>query len=238
MRDEGWILQNTLLPTRVIDVRLDSSQKPRVVDTHSSKGVYATLSYCWGCQKNTTLRQDNISQLQREIDAENLPQTIRDAVETTRKMSIRYLWVDALCIVQDDEIEKAKEIARMQDVYSCSTVTIIASSASGADEGFLSLSEDKYLNPYRRLVVIPVRIFPRQIRPHELGGSQRRNLSLGEHGTHLPQGTDNTRAASGPKKANFHPARPHDDMELSALSPNSYLWRIHAFALLAWKLQW
>jgi hypothetical protein len=108
------------------------------------------------------LCQNNIRQLHTEIDVKNLPQTIRDAIAVNRKMSIPYLWVDALCIVQDDEVEKAKEISRMQDIYSCSAVTIIASSTSGADEGFLSLPEDTYLiNPRRGAIVIPVRLAPR-----------------------------------------------------------------------------
>jgi hypothetical protein len=152
--------QDTILPTRAIDVGLDSAQTLRVVETHGSKGMYATLSYCWGRQKNVTLRQENIHQFETNIDVNSLPQTIQDAIAVTRKMSIPYLWVDALCIVQDDEVEKAKEIARMQDIYSCSAVTIIASGASGADEGFLSLEETYTISPHRGSVVIPVRLAP------------------------------------------------------------------------------
>jgi hypothetical protein len=70
---DGGFYKYTVLPTRVIDIGLDSSRSPRVVETHGCKGVYATLSYCWGRQKNTTLRQDNICQLQTEIDVKNLP---------------------------------------------------------------------------------------------------------------------------------------------------------------------
>jgi heterokaryon incompatibility protein (HET) len=156
---DGGFYKDKFLPTRVIDIGLESSRNPRMVETHGSKGVYATLSYCWGRQKGTTLRRDNISQLQTEIDVKNLLQTIQDAIAVTRQMSIPYVWVDALCNVQDDEVEKAKEIARMQDIYSCSAVTIIASSASSAHEGFLSLPGYTYsINSNREPVVIPVRL--------------------------------------------------------------------------------
>ena len=84
-------------------------------------------------------------------------------------MSIPHLWVDALCIVQDDEVEKAKEIARMQDIYSCSAVTIIVSSTSRAGEGFLSLLKDTYLiNPHQDPVVIPV-VIPVRLAPDKFG---------------------------------------------------------------------
>ena len=154
----GGPYEPTILPTRVIDVGLDDSRNARIVKTQDTKGVYATLSYCWGRSSNIVLSRDNIQQLQAEIDIESLPQTIKDAVHITRELSIPYLWVDALCILQDDEIEKAQEIANMQRIYSCSAVTIIASSASGAEQGFLSPPEDR--NSYYKPVIIPVRLAP------------------------------------------------------------------------------
>jgi hypothetical protein len=154
----GGFYRDTTLPTRVIDVGLESSQSVRVVDTLGSRGVYATLSYCWGSQKNVVLCQENISQLENGIDVSALPQTIQDAISVTRKMDIPYLWVDALCIVQDEEVEKAREIARMQDIYSFSAVTVIASSAKGAEEGFLSQQETSTINRWCEPVVIPVRL--------------------------------------------------------------------------------
>lgn len=158
---DGGFYKDTVLPTRVIDIGLDKSRPPRILETHGSNGVYATLSYCWGRQENVTLHHDNLGQFQEKIVIENLPRTIQDAITVTREMAIPYLWVDALCIVQDDQVEKAKEMARMQAIYSRSAVTIIASSASGADVGFLSLPEDATLNYQPRPpVVIPVRLAP------------------------------------------------------------------------------
>jgi hypothetical protein len=67
-----------------------------------------------------------------------LPATLRDAIMTTRKLRLQFLWIDALCIIQDSEIDKNFEITRMDSIYQNSYVTIYASIASRCQEGFLS----------------------------------------------------------------------------------------------------
>jgi hypothetical protein len=71
------------------------------------------------------------------IALHTLSQTIQDAIHATRKLGIRYLWVDALCIVQDDEASKVKEIDQMGKIYSNAALTISAASAAHATDGFL-----------------------------------------------------------------------------------------------------
>ncbi|RSM00832.1 hypothetical protein CEP52_008903 [Fusarium oligoseptatum] len=79
------------------------------------------------------------------VFAEDLPQTIKDAVVVTENLGLHHLWVDALCIVQDDERDKAFEIDRMGHVYENAEVTIAASRAERVQEGFL-----QDLTPYGR----------------------------------------------------------------------------------------
>ena len=50
---------------------------------------------------------------------------------------MRYIWIDALCIIQDSQQDKDKELAKMATIYERATLTIIAASAAGANEGFL-----------------------------------------------------------------------------------------------------
>ncbi len=76
-----------------------------------------------------------------------LPQTIRDAIQVTRHLQVRLLWVDSLCIVQDDADELAREMANMSSYYGNSLVTISASAAKSAAEGFLRPFSD---TPYDR----------------------------------------------------------------------------------------
>ncbi len=73
------------------------------------------------------------------INASKLSKTIQDAVQITRRLKIRYLWVDSLSIVQDDANDWRRESAKMDKVYQSAYVTIVAASANGGSEGCLQL---------------------------------------------------------------------------------------------------
>lgn len=62
----------------------------------------------------------------RDIPLTKLPQTIRDAVAVTRTLGLRWIWVDAVCIIQDDNEDWQKEAARMMHVYGHAVITIAA----------------------------------------------------------------------------------------------------------------
>jgi hypothetical protein len=57
---------------------------------------------------------------------ELLPRTIRDALEVTLSIGYRFLWVDSLCIVQDDDEDRDLQIDMMDEIYSNATLTIAA----------------------------------------------------------------------------------------------------------------
>jgi len=57
---------------------------------------YALLSYCWGGEQKMTTR-DTLTSYMRGIKIGTLAQTIRDAIRISKRLRIRYLWVDALC---------------------------------------------------------------------------------------------------------------------------------------------
>ncbi|KAF6804772.1 tol protein [Colletotrichum musicola] len=57
-----------------------------------------------------------------------LPKTIRDALEVTRGLNVRYLWVDIVCVVQDDEADRREQICQMDMIYGHAAVTIVAAS--------------------------------------------------------------------------------------------------------------
>ncbi|KAF5684282.1 hypothetical protein FDENT_6787 [Fusarium denticulatum] len=71
------------------------------------------------------------------FDYIQLPSTLQDAVKVARTLGLEYLWVDALCIVQDWEEDKSKEISKMWQIYQSATVVISAALASHSDQGFL-----------------------------------------------------------------------------------------------------
>lgn len=81
------------------------------------------------------LRKDNLSALSVEISSEQLPKTFADAVDITRKLEVEYIWIDSLCIIQDDEDDWRREIALMEHVYGGSYLNIAASSATSVHGG-------------------------------------------------------------------------------------------------------
>ncbi|KAI0512607.1 heterokaryon incompatibility protein-domain-containing protein [Xylaria bambusicola] len=125
------------LPTRVIDV---SAETLRLIDTRAEglkHGMYVTLSYCWGGPQPVTTTKATLQQNLRMIPSDELPQTIKDAITVTRALKVKYIWIDAICIVQDDPEDKSLEISRMTDIYNRSYVTISAGTASTCRDGFL-----------------------------------------------------------------------------------------------------
>jgi hypothetical protein len=69
------------------------------------------------------------------ISAEDLPQTFRDFIEIARRLRVRYVWIDSLCIIQNTREDWEKEAAQMASVYSKSYLTISASSSADGSGG-------------------------------------------------------------------------------------------------------
>jgi hypothetical protein len=135
-----------LLPRRVIDVGWnENSTKLKLYDTKGvKKGVYIALSHRWGEdyeQYNTTTA--NFLARLEDIPFADLPPTFQHAVIATRRLSIQFLWIDSLCIIQDDDDDWARESKRMQDTFALAYFTIAATSAA-VDKGFLYRSADHF----------------------------------------------------------------------------------------------
>ena len=131
LRDDGP------LPKIVIKVASpESSILCRLVEPGDHSGQYVALSYCWGKQ-SYVLTTENKKDLIIRLDENRLPQTILDAIHITRRLGYQFLWIDALCIVQNSETGKAEDIANMNKTYQRAALTIVAGSTSSASEGFL-----------------------------------------------------------------------------------------------------
>jgi Heterokaryon incompatibility protein (HET) len=100
------------------------------------------LSYKWGCEQQVTTKTMNIGNFTNAINFNALPRTIQDAIIITRDLGIRYLWVDALCIIQDQEIDQSHEIESMGEIYKNSTITVAASNSRGVKDGFLKILKE------------------------------------------------------------------------------------------------
>jgi hypothetical protein len=74
------------------------------------RGQYLTLSYYRGKAGNFTTSSENHKSLLEKIPEENLPRTIREAIAVTKALGQTYLWIDAICIIQDSTEDKLREI--------------------------------------------------------------------------------------------------------------------------------
>lgn len=100
-------------------------------------GRYAALSYCWGGDQDSKTTTENLTEYEELLPLSTMPRTIMDATELTRELGIPFLWVDSLCIIQDNKADKQKEIGNMAEVYKNSWVTISAARAASSQDGFL-----------------------------------------------------------------------------------------------------
>lgn len=164
------------LPTRLIDVgvneesctsteeidilTLDRSPTVRLCSSvNLSKGTkYLTLSHRWDDVPAITLNQSSADKLHKQIPYSRLctpaAATLKDAIQVTRCLGFRYLWVDVLCIYQDDQDDKIREIRHMNEVYSNSTLNICATATSLASEGLFQKSSPFRIKPCLKPVVI------------------------------------------------------------------------------------
>lgn len=110
------------------DLRFIDTKK-RCVVKQEQHVCYAALSYTWGRGEKYSLKRDNVEVLEEygSLDRTDiaLQKVIIDAIEVCTKADIPYLWVDALCIIQDDVQGKMSQIRNMDSIYSNAYVTII-----------------------------------------------------------------------------------------------------------------
>ena len=103
------------------------------------RGEYVTLSHCWGKARIPTLMSDNLEAYQSEfgIPLASLPRTFQQAIRFAQRLSrsIRYIWIDSLCIIQDDDEDWERESVKMYDVYRNAYCNISATNASNSSEG-------------------------------------------------------------------------------------------------------
>ncbi|KAH6868862.1 heterokaryon incompatibility protein-domain-containing protein [Alternaria rosae] len=134
--------QRQELPARLIEVGALDSKDIRVLETRSIDQVaYAILSYCWGGDQESKTIDARLERRRNGFPLDELPQTIKDAVFLTRKLRLKYLWVDAICIVQDNKKDIDKEIRKMDQIYRGALITFAAARATEVSEGFLGHRE-------------------------------------------------------------------------------------------------
>ena len=128
-----------LLPDRILDVGLSFSSKVIVLqETIDQRDRYICLSYCWGPSEFISTTRDNISSHKEGIQLQSLPQTFQDAIFVTKALNVRYIWIDSLCIIQNDDRDWTTQAQKMAVIYSNSYLTISAANGRCAGWGLFS----------------------------------------------------------------------------------------------------
>ncbi|KAE8135186.1 heterokaryon incompatibility protein-domain-containing protein [Aspergillus pseudotamarii] len=105
--------------------------RPRVIDVERRCLTLAEENDQWTLR----LLKENIQAFSQpgSLSPDVLPNITEDALQVTKGLGERYLWVDSLCIIQDDDQDKAKFISRMDSIYTLATVVIISSTCTDAN---------------------------------------------------------------------------------------------------------
>ena len=140
------------LPKRVLDVGvIPGSNIISLYESQHEAVPYIALSHCWG---NPTIHKiplktlkSNINEMKNNISWDLLSKTFQQAITTTQQLGIRFLWIDSLCIIQDDGGDWEEQAALMGAIYEHAYLTISATSgASGADGCYFERDQPEKLD--------------------------------------------------------------------------------------------
>jgi len=137
---------------------LESNSYLRLCDTElfPTDTKYLTLSHRWSNPPAVTLNNATAEQFRSSIPISEMlkPEaaTLKQAVHVTRCLGFRYLWIDALCINQEEEQDKQHEISLMGEIYAGSELNLAATAASSGSDGLFHKRNPMEVEPFRKRV--------------------------------------------------------------------------------------
>ena len=124
------------LPTRVLDLGSGgTNEDPALVETSGLTARYVCLSHCWGRSQCIKTTRSTYDKWKSGVPWSMLPRTYQDAIVITRRLGIHYIWIDSLCIIQDDSADWERESSQMASIYGNSFLTIAATFAADGNGG-------------------------------------------------------------------------------------------------------
>jgi hypothetical protein len=128
-------------PERLLSIVRDREGHPvaQLIQTRYQRpnAPYIALSHCWGLKSFIRTTSENIQSHEVDIQYSKLPRTFQDAIRVTLEMSVAYLWIDSLCIVQDQEDDWAQHAEMMDKIYENALFVAAAVSSSASSVPFL-----------------------------------------------------------------------------------------------------
>ncbi|KAI9641302.1 hypothetical protein NHQ30_010104 [Ciborinia camelliae] len=152
LRTSDYLNANKYIPKRLLDLGSTQGLNPRVIEMRDcaplaqTEGncpiLYGALSYCWGppedAKQQTMLTSETRQRLSQGIPMDELTNIVQDAITACRAFGLRYLWIDALCIMQQDKIDWEEQSYEMALIFSNSSITFCIPSSSTCLQGFLT----------------------------------------------------------------------------------------------------
>ena len=140
------------LPTRLIEIGNESNGtlllKLRETERLVTGVRYNTLSHCWGPTLHVSLTKENYKDFLEAIPVKALSKNFLDAAQVSGQLGLRYLWIDALCIIQNSHKDWVREALRMASVYSNSYYNLAATASVDGNGGLLQANANlRFANP-------------------------------------------------------------------------------------------
>lgn len=134
-------------PSRLLQVENNSGMvrlRLRDAGELAEDVIYTILSHCWGRGLPLKLSMDYYASFKVMISFADLPQTFQEAVYVTMYLGVSYIWIDALCIIQDSKEDWAREAALMDEVYTYTLVNLAAAASSNSLGGLFRYRTSLY----------------------------------------------------------------------------------------------
>lgn len=131
-----WSSSAASVPTRLLAITQSGSEiSIKLIDGSKAVEKYMTLSHCWGDTHPMTTTRESSIERKAGILISDLPETFKHFVLLANALGVEYIWIDSLCIIQDDHDDWAREGGKMALVYAHSYLNIAAAHASGCNDG-------------------------------------------------------------------------------------------------------
>ena len=133
------------MPSRLIYIGDDGPSR-LICDSDDETGFagihYISLSHRWQLQVMPTLITSNLELCKERIDVTDFPPVFGDAVEISKWLGVKHIWIDALCIIQDDKEDWRKEAAKMGRVYENAICNLGGHAAADQEGAGLCMDRD------------------------------------------------------------------------------------------------
>ncbi|KAI1370428.1 HET-domain-containing protein [Hypoxylon crocopeplum] len=143
--DHSGTCDQTFMTNNVESLRFVDVVDRCIVERSPGNAKWVALSYCWGRPQLHALQTARLHDYQKpgSLTDDVVPKGIADAMSITRAIGERFIWIDSLCIIQDDEKDKLKFIAAMGTIYAHAVVTIINAANSHVHLGIPGISSPR-----------------------------------------------------------------------------------------------